>query len=263
MTDTSAGGAAIANFRDVGGLESTAGAVMRPGVLFRSASIPKLDDAAAQLLSQKSITQVLDLRTGAERGMAPDVLPTEVSLVTLDVLGSDPTSAAASLTSILANPDKAKALTATDAKAMLEASYRSFINLESATSAYRQMYSLIADSAPAQVHLFHCTAGKDRTGWGAAALQLWLGVPEATVYEEYLRSNAELGDQLQPIIDWFISGGGSAEAIRALMAVEPEYLDAALDEVRSSYGDIDGYFTRGLGLSSQQLKSLWTRFLTD
>lgn len=252
--------AAISNFRDVGGLQAISGQQLQNGILFRSAAIAKLDDATAELLMETSVKNVIDLRTQGERAMTPDALPEGINAVTLDVLGSDPTSASASLTAILANPDKAKALSAVDAEAMLEASYRSFVSLHSATTAYRQLFSLIASTDANNASLMHCTAGKDRTGWAAAALQLWLGVPEAAVYEEYLRSNTELGD-LQPIIDWFTNGGGDPDAIQALLAVKAEYLDAALDEVRRTHGDIDAYFSRGLELPTSELVALRNKFL--
>ena len=67
-------------------------------------------------------------------------------------------------------------------------SYRDFVTLPSAKTAYRELFISLADQNKLPA-LFHCTTGKDRTGWAAAALLTLLDVPKKTVMEDYLRSN--------------------------------------------------------------------------
>src|SRR5262249_22599627 len=99
---------------------------------------------------------------------------------------------------------------------------------------------IAADGTGAVV--FHCTAGKDRTGWGTAVLLTILGVPKATVYSDYLASNTYLNDST---------------------AVESSWLDEAFTEVNSSYGSFDNYVHKGLGLSDATIAALRAKMLTS
>ena len=70
-----------------------------------------------------------------------------------------------------------------------------------------------AEKLPA---LFHCTTGKDRTGWSAAALLTLLGVPKDQVYEDYLRSNDNILPAYKHAIDPFVEAGGDPEIPAAI-----------------------------------------------
>ena len=90
--------------------------------------------------------------------------------------------------------------------------------------------------------------GKDRTGWAAASLQLLLGVPEDLVMADFLASNGYLRPMFQSFLDDFEARGGDPDLIAEFFWVRPEYLEAALDEMRTSYGTIERYFSDGLRL---------------
>ena len=65
---------------------------------------------------------------------------------------------------------------------------------------------------------------------------------------EYLLTNEQLVPALQPILDQFTANGGDAGILLPVIGVEQGYLAAALDEMHTRYGTIEGYFTDGLGL---------------
>lgn len=98
--------------------------------------------------------------------------------------------------------------------------------------------------------LFHCTTGKDRTGWAAAALLTLLGVPKDKVVEDYLRSNDYILPAYQKVIDAFVAAGGDPAIPPAILGVKAEYLDAAFDEMQTKYGAIEKYFSEGLGINA-------------
>ncbi len=84
----------------------------------------------------------------------------------------------AELQSLIAKPREAnEVLGGGKAEALFIEVYKEFIRLPSANTSYRQLFVELSDSA-AMPALFHCTTGKDRTGWAAAALLTLLGVPE-------------------------------------------------------------------------------------
>ena len=133
------------------------------------------------------------------------------------------------------------------AEAMFEHGYRQLVGLDSARAGYNRFFSEIAEE-PNRPALYHCTTGKDRTGWASAALLMLLGVSEDDVLREYLLTNQQLVPALQPILDQFAANGGDPGILLPVIGVEQGYLAAALDEMHTRYGTIEGYFTDGLGL---------------
>lgn len=250
-----------ANFRDLGGLSGGDG-VVRPGTIYRSATLARLrgDDIAA--FGDLGIRTVYDLRTAAERAASPDVLPADVRSVGLDVLAGSTTDVAASVGQLVSDPSGlAATLGDGRAVALMEQSYRNIVSLPSALRAYRAFYLDLIDADRAGGALFHCTTGKDRTGWAAASLLLLLGVSEDDVRNDYLETNTDLTPALQPIIDAAASQGVDTDLLMPVLGVRIEYLDAALDEARTRWGSIEGYALDGLDISAEQLGGLRKRLL--
>ncbi len=126
--------------------------------------------------------------------------------------------------------------------------------------AYRRTFEIIAEPASGVV-LIHCTAGKDRTGWASAVLQLWLGMDEADVRADYLRSNEQQPEMIGELVAAFVAAGGDPAAVANLVTVRGDYLDLALERVAESHGTVDQYFRRGLGLSDETLSRLQDRLV--
>ena len=107
------------------------------------------------------------------------------------------------------------------------------------------MFTEIVDGArPA---LFHCTTGKDRTGWAAAAILTLLGVSEEDVLTDYMITNRDLLPALEPYFDRFAAAGGDPALLRPVLGVEGD-LRAAFDEMQTRFGSIESYFSDGLGI---------------
>jgi protein-tyrosine phosphatase len=248
-----------ANCRDLGGWPVAGGGTVRRGLVFRSSELNGLSDRGLSQLESLGLRTVYDLRTTAERNAQPDRLPGGVDDVHLDVLASDPSSAAAGvadLSELLADPKRLEGLLGDmSVTALFERTYRDVVGLPSAISAYRTMYAGIADAAARPV-LFHCTTGKDRTGWGAAALLTFLGVSADDVTAEYLLTNDEILALTQPMYDTFAKAGGDPDLLRPALGVDASYLEAAFDEMTTRFGSIEGYFSQGLGLDDATLDAL-------
>jgi protein-tyrosine phosphatase len=138
---------------------------------------------------------------------------------------------------------------------------RKFVSLPSALAAYRQFYLDLIDENRTGAALFHCTTGKDRTGWAAASFLLLLGASEDDVRADYLETNADLAPALRPMLDGLKVKGVDTDLLQPILGVRDSYLDAALDEVRSQYGTIENYARAGLGLTDEQLSTLRDRFV--
>lgn len=239
----------IPNFRDAGGLPSGS---LRPGRVFRSSALSSTTDAQQQYLLELGITVVFDLRTTVESSSKPDLLPAGVRCVRLDVLADAPDSGAAAMEGMVAGTDTPdvgainQALGGGRAHALMLQTYRDIVTLDSARTAYRAMLLDFADASGAAV--VHCTAGKDRTGWGIALLQHIAGADDHDIVANYLLSSEPIERAYAPLVAQFAQAGGDADSLSDMLMVRPEYLRAALEAAVAANGSVDGYLGAGLGL---------------
>ncbi|BCW91093.1 hypothetical protein sos41_42720 [Alphaproteobacteria bacterium SO-S41] len=252
----------IPNLRDTGGYSTADGARLREGLLYRSNQLSGLSDEDKQRLAALGLRTDFDLRTEKERTARPDEVPADVEIIWLDVSSGTDRTELLKLVDALKDP-KAASLAYADGKAeaVLAAIYPHLVSDEGARAAYRGLYLKLAEPGRLPA-LVHCTAGKDRTGWAAAALLTLLGVPRETVVADYLRSNEYTLPAYTDKIDAFVAAGGDRAIVEALYGVKPSYLDAAFAEVEAKYGSIEGYFTEGLGIDLAQQQKLREVFLT-
>lgn len=250
----------VTNLRDVGGQPTVDGRRVRTGVLYRSGQLDHADEHAARFFERCGLGVVFDLRTRAETAVEPDHLPAHVEVVHLDVLADEETSVAAHLADLFADPAAAETvLRSGDLHAHFLGTYRNLVLLDSARVAYRTLFHAIASSD--DVALFHCTAGKDRTGWAAAALLSLLGVDDDVVTADYLLSSDPVVASFRPLIEQFAAAGGDPELLIPVFRVEPAFLNAARNEVHATFGSIEGYFSDGLGLGVDVQERLRERLL--
>ncbi|MDU0342546.1 tyrosine-protein phosphatase [Bosea rubneri] len=251
----------VPNLRDVGGYATVDGRVVRTGLVYRSDQLNPISPDDLKKIAALGLTTDFDLRTAEERSAHPDKLPSGVTNVWLNVLADADQSSLARLEKLLLDPKQANAaLGGGKAEAMFEQAYRDFVSLPSAKRAYRQLFLSLGESGKLP-SLFHCTTGKDRTGWAAAALLALLGVPRDKVMEDFLRSNDYTLPAYKKTIDAFVTAGGDAEIMTALLGVKSEYLQASFDEVQSKYGSIDLYFSEGLGIDAKGQTALRNFYL--
>jgi protein-tyrosine phosphatase len=259
---SSAGIASVPNLRDIGGYTTSNGQVVRYGVAYRSDQLNPVTAADMNKLAALNLKNDFDLRTEEERNERPDEVPAGTDQVWLNVLADARGTSATEVDALLEDPQQANSvLRGGKADAAMVEVYREFVTLPSALTAYRQLFVAL-ESPDALPSLFHCTTGKDRTGWAAAALLTLLGVPADQVYGDFLRSNDYILPAYQPLIDSFTESGGEREIAEAIIGVKPEYLHASFDEMETKYGPIEAYFADGLGIDAAGQQQLRDRFLT-
>jgi protein-tyrosine phosphatase len=241
--------ASAPNFRDAGGYRTKDGRWVRMGVLYRSDGLDKLSDADYATVQALGIKLVCDLRTDYERGKGADRVIPGAENVVFDVAGdSDQTKA---ITEAVTSGDKAaqqEVLGNGKAAKILVDGGRSLVSSPSAKAAYSAMFARLEQpsSLPA---IFHCSGGKDRSGWAAATLLTALGVARATVERDYLLSN----DALRANNERTLAATAQLidrALIEPLIVVRKQYLDASFDEVKKRFGTFDRYLARGLGIDA-------------
>jgi len=233
----------IDNFRDIAGITTaytTAhDGTMRSGVFYRSNALtPTASDLAT--LNSLGIKAVYDLRTPSEIAATPDTMLSGATWQNIDIIGS--TTSGANITNISFK-------SAADAIAMMEQTNRAFVSDAGMRGQFGVLFNELASVDAAQ--LFHCTAGKDRTGWTAAVLQSIAGVDNATIMANYLATNDYTAARVAATLKALPPS--MAAIYEPLLGVQASYLQAGLDEVTAQYGNMDNYLKHGLGLSQETI----------
>ena len=252
----SLGIASVPNLRDLGGYQTSDGATVAAGLVYRSNQLSGITPEDMEKIAGLGLKVDYDLRTSDEKDARPDELPEGVEYVWLDVLADSPQAGPAMLEKLMENPEEANAaLGGGKAAEGFAQSYREFVSLPSAKAEFSKLYLGLGDEQKLPA-LFHCTTGKDRTGWAAAALFPLLGVPRGVIMEDYLRSNDYILPMYQEVIDGFVAAGGEESIPLAILGVKQEYLESAFDEMETQYGSIENYFAEGLGIDAEQQQAI-------
>lgn len=252
--------ARLPNLRDAGGWPTSDGRRVRRGLVYRSTALDRLDESDAAAFAALGVRTVVDFRTEPERRARPDRVPEGVRMVVADVLADSALSAPARLQGFFADPATASEFLASgQAHEALVSAYRESILLPSARAGYAAFLRTLLETDGAV--LFHCTTGKDRTGWATAVLLTLLGVSEADVYTEYLLTNEQLIPALEPLMARFEAAGAPRELLMPILGVDRSYLDTAFSTMAEVYGTIEQYVEDGLGIDRATQQQLRDRLL--
>ena len=252
------------NFRDLGGYRTTDGRFVRWGLLYRSGVLSYLTPADMKYLSQTGIRVVCDFRTKQENEAAPEIwIPgVEVDHLNLAISGNSKNDGNLSMHSVAAsNPTPAQL------REWLIKTYSNFAF--SAAPQYAKLFAALqGDHLPL---LYHCTAGKDRTGVFSALLLLTLGVPERTVLDDYALTNKYLLDNGQSdAVKKMAAASGADNSLarftpeqrNVLLAADPAYLESTLRAIDAKFGSFDNYRRQELHVSDEDAQKLRARLLT-
>lgn len=240
------------NFRDLGGYRTADGRTVKWGLLYRSGAMNALTPADFAALAKRGLVTVCDLRDTHERAKAPVAWP-EAHKPAVFADDYDMTGDMRALADPKLDGAKARSIMT---HTYTELPFRF-------AGAYRRMFAeLAAGHAPLA---FNCSAGKDRTGVAAALLLTVLGVPRATVMQDYMLSNryfdpARAARQDPNAAAW--TKALPADVVSALMGVDPAYLDAAFAAIAAKPGGMAAYQRDQLGLDAATIRRLRAMYLT-
>lgn len=226
------------NFRDVGGYLNTQGRRVRRGQVFRSDHLAGLTVEDLVRFQSLGIGHSLDFRGVAEYTATPYAIAGVKRLA----LTIEPT-VIARMQALVA---QGVVPTTEETVDLMRETYRDFVNHNAATLG-RFLKHLLEKPTP---QVFHCTAGKDRTGFAAALLLAALEVDRATIEHDYLLTN-----QLYKR-DARLEGLGHPHVMKVLWQVQPEFLHAAFEAVDEQHGGMQNYLHGAIGLSTQELAEL-------
>jgi protein-tyrosine phosphatase len=237
-----------ANFRDLGGYETTDGHRVKWGEIYRSADISKLTDSDLAVLRDRKISYDVDLRGHQEARQAPDRLNPGTDYILLPA-GSD------GLNNWMKSISQVKGRGGDSLMIVF------YSNIDSLALRYKPFFDKLLALPPGQALVFHCTAGKDRTGIGAALLLYALGVPYDTIVNDYLATNYYRKDVNTKMTGQMAAMHIDPEVAKTMMGVKKEDLDATFNAITKRYGSVDIYLRTQIGLDDVKIALLKTKFL--
>lgn len=251
------------NFRDLGGYATEDGQTVKWGKLFRSGVMDGLTEADYDYLSSLDIKVVCDLRTSFEREEEPtDWKAGEAEYLYFPDPVQDP---ATSFGAVFRDPE----LTAEKVANAFGDAY--FEIAHEQAPAYTAMFDkLAAGEAPLA---FNCSAGKDRTGVGAALILSVLGVPRETIVEDYA-----LSDDYVDYMSEFLNEDARKKAeeegspyaflfqlppevVSPMMESRPEYIEKFFSDIEAEYGSVETFLKEKVAVTNEEIAAIRANYL--
>ena len=231
------------NFRDLGGYAGHDGRPVQWRKIFRSDHLASLNEQDLAQLKSLDIARTFDFRGVQESENQFYAWPG----IQRHSLSIEPTV----VQRLQAQHLTGRPLTAADALEAMQTTYRHFVKSDS--HRFAELFEhLLTSSDPI---LFHCTAGKDRTGLAAALILSALGVSEEDIWRDYLLTNQLYKRN---------STGASTlspDVLKIVWEVQESFLKASLEVIHQDHGGMHNYLRQELKLSDAALQKLRTTYL--
>lgn len=236
-----------ANFRDLGGYKTKDGKTVKWGKVYRSADISKLTDADLTELQKRHIKYDVDLRGTQESAQAPDKINPGTDYI-LCPAGSDSIN---TMTRDLAAHKSADSI--------MKAFYG---NTRYLAARYKPFFNKLLIAPDNESLVFHCTAGKDRTGIAAALFLYSLGVPYNTITDDYLATNYyRQNENSKTIATMAAMMNIDKETAKSILGAKKEYLDTTFNAIKKQYGSVDNFLRTQVGLTEKDITLLKSKYL--
>ena len=242
------------NFRDIGGYPTIDNRRMRWGVVFRSAHLAELTDADHALLQRIGIRLVCDFRTIEEAEGQPDRLPPDGSMEYLHMPIAhgkfDPAEA-------IGRIKKGDISWLTDD--FMSTNYLK--QIDDFADLWKRFFERLMDRHNRPL-VFHCTAGKDRTGVCAALILLAAGVPESTVIADHALSNTFNAPVIRRIEHEIRKFGIDPDDMRSYLSAPREAMEAVVAHLKQHYGSAKDSLVDTAGIHRSDLEALIRKITT-
>ena len=245
------------NFRELGGYEADEGKHVKWGQIWRGIPTCKLTGEADRAkLDALGLRLILDLRSVEEAKKEPDYVPDGARLVQICGLcaedGHEIAFAPGDIDRLMASAPEGY-----DVPRVL---YRRMLT---GNKAFKELFrALEAGETPI---LFHCSAGKDRTGVAAMLILLALGASDETICADYAQTNvcrrAEIEAVMQEHADEIAADPSCRNHYYRMAGVSPEAAPFVLDTIRSQFGSAENYLEAEYGLTPARLMRLRRMYL--
>ncbi len=236
----------ILNFRKLAnGMKNIEGREIKN--VYRSADVSFATQEDVNQLFLKKIHNIIDLRSTEEINQYPQLNHENIEIKQIDIIGNGTQN----------DVDKFRLEELNDFMVLL------YKNKFVKSSGFKTEFEYIL-SLKGKPFLFHCTAGKDRTGITGVILMNILGFTKEQIIDEYLKIDEEL---VNNIAEKFISGflgedvDEITDEIRAVASVRPQFIAGFYDGIELEYGNFDNYLEKKLCITEEQKRALRNDYL--
>ena len=240
----------VSNFRD-----ASIGSKMKKNLLFRCAKLSTLIGEDIDVLEKANLYAIIDFRDPKEIKKAPDKLSPNLSKKYVNL----PISA--STLERMVTQKKIEGDNISTYEKVMETSYKLYINEHK--HIWKEFINILLNSNNKPV-IFHCTAGKDRTGIASFIIQKILDNPMDEIYKNYLLSNNLLTIKAATAEQTTTSKSNDNLVtdimLETLAKVKKSYLLSAINQIKLKHHSLEGYLIEGLGFKHSdiiQLKKLY------
>ena len=239
------------NLRDFGGYRTKDGSEVLRGRLFRSGAMVNLTSDGLEHFKSLDITTICDLRRDEEVSMSPTPKVLHPFCRHIPIK----TASMLALQASLEDKNQTSEHRAEHMRTMTEELASDHLE------EYRRLFECLMNAEGG--FLLHCSAGKDRTGFGAAMILLALGVTRDIVMEDYLLTNE--AECLRGFMQQRMGSPVSSldrDSLEGMMGVRADYLNGALDVVDQQFGSAETYLD-SIGVTEDCRTNLKERYLTE
>lgn len=238
------------NFRELGGIQVNDSLSVKDGVIFRSGSFPILTDDEKKIIISSNINTIIDLRSDSERAKEPDYIPEGMKVKIVHApIGSLDEKGMSKFMEILLKPN----VKGSQIDSLMIQANKGFV---ASIKDFAPLFYEI--SRPESVVLFHCTAGKDRTGLASSLFLHILGCSWETIMQDFLMSN-----EFQPTasLKALEQYGVPKDVISTLSGVKASYLEAAWSEINLRYQSVDNLLMQEFGIGEAEKQFIRNKYL--
>lgn len=236
------------NFRDMGGYPAAGGMMTAWARLYRSGTMVELSDEDHEVLHKLELRLICDLRSTRERTVRPSRLP---AVRSFEVWARDHRTSAADVVEAIQSPE---AHEGSGRELMIEL-YRDLPYEQS--ESYRILFRRIAESHLPLV--FHCTAGKDRTGVAAALLLELIGVERQAIIDDFTLTD-RFFDNLRRLIladpEMAALANYEQRLWEPLLRADAAYISTMFEAVEQRHGSTEGYVREVLELGEDEIQAI-------
>lgn len=239
----------VPNFRDLGGIINKNGKQIKWGKIFRSGMLSRLTGEDSLYFKTLAIKTVIDFRGDREAEREPDKLPRDYPVNYIRVPVGNP-SDIEKLSDILGRSREA------------EETFKSLMlrGAEILTGSPEHFKPVFEAMERGESFLFHCSAGKDRTGFAAALILSALDVGRDEIVDDYLLSNKYTVPYFEKYISIITDMGISKDIALAATGVRKEFLDAVFAMIDAKYGKFDNMLSEVFGIDAGKKSRLMEKY---
>ncbi len=264
----------ISNARDLGGIKTKDGRVIKEKTLIKSSTLYTATETDFRRLKEEyNVSLIVDLRTERERCAMPEPCLKDISTIWNPIYMEN-------IQGLQQLSDEERKILETQFKKMciddptskffdaddyMARMYHKFVNNQVVQKQLKQFFSLLMNNRGGAI-MWHCSAGKDRTGIATALVLYALGVSKEKIIEDYVASAESSDDTINLIAEKLFPDGSERyeehrEVIKKLFGAKRCYIESFFKAIENDYVSIDNYLQKALEIHVDNLVRLKTLYL--